>query len=242
MVKIRYADLPGGLHVRAEARGKHTVIYLLPGLTLEQRRAALRRVRSSARMGQGPPMSAAGLARAVVADRILTTVRNGAGAMRLHPAMFVPLLVILVSAAVAFFVLSSVSVRIHTPQASAPETLLGPPIAAAAEPPRSGGRTDPGQHGGQAPGAPSRTPTPAQPGGGHPSPSPSRPASPSPSPGPVPTGSGQPPGPGQPPVPSPAPGPLPAPSPSEWPTPSPTRPGGSGLCVDVGPLGVCLSL
>ena len=39
MVKIRYSELPAGLHVRAEARGRDTVIYLLPGLTPAQRRA-----------------------------------------------------------------------------------------------------------------------------------------------------------------------------------------------------------
>jgi hypothetical protein len=115
MVKIRYANLPGGLHVRAVTHGRHTVIYLLPGLTLEQRRAALRRVRSSARMGQRPPIPAAGLTRAVIADRVLTTVRNLVGAVRLHPAMFAPLVVILLSAAVAFFVLSSVSIKIRSP-------------------------------------------------------------------------------------------------------------------------------
>ena len=43
MIKIRYADLPAGLHIRAVARGKDTVIYLLPGLTAAQRQAALRR-------------------------------------------------------------------------------------------------------------------------------------------------------------------------------------------------------
>jgi hypothetical protein len=244
VIKIRYADLPGGLHVRTEARGKDTMIYLLPGLTVEQRRAALRRVRSSARVGQGPPLSTAGLARAVAADRIMTTVRNMAGALRVHPAMFVPLIVILLSAAVAYFVLSSVSIKIHSPQAGAPATLLGPPIAAAAAPSHSGGSRDPDPPGGLMPGRPSPgqsgTPTPTQPGGGHPSPSPF------PSPDPVPTGPGQQPGP----LPSPDPSPVPSPAPSpsttpvspSAPSPSPTKSGGSGLCVDLGPLGVCLSV
>ena len=53
MIKIRYADLPAGLHIRAVARGKDTIIFLLPGLTPPQRQAALRRARSSARMGHG---------------------------------------------------------------------------------------------------------------------------------------------------------------------------------------------
>lgn len=238
MIKIRYADLPSGLHVRTEARGKDTIIYLLPGLTVEQRRAALRRVRSSARVGQGPPLSRAGLARAVVADRMMTTVRNMAGALRVHPAMFVPLIVILLSAAVAYFVLSSVSIKIHSPQVGA-ATLLGPPIAAAAAPSHGGGSRDPDPPGGLVPGRPSPgqsvTPTPTQPGGGHPSPSPF------PSPDPVPTGPGQQPSPLPSPDPSPAPSPsTSAPSPSS-PSPSPTKSGG-GLCVDLGPLGVCVTL
>jgi hypothetical protein len=32
LIKIRYADLPAGLHVRAECSGRSTIIYLLPGL------------------------------------------------------------------------------------------------------------------------------------------------------------------------------------------------------------------
>jgi hypothetical protein len=242
VIKIRYADLPGGLHVRAEARGRDTIIYLLPGLTVEQRQAALRRVRSSARMGQGPPLSAAGLARALVADRIMITVRNMAGALRVHPAMFVPLIVILLSAAVAYFVLSSVSIKIRAPHAGAPATPLGPPIAAAAAPSRGGVHRDPDQPGGLMPAGPSPghsgTPIPTQPSGGDPAPNPS------PTPGPVPTVPGQPPGPS----PAPDPGPAPTPSPSTSPTPlpspspSPTKSGGGGLCVDVGLLGVCLSV
>jgi hypothetical protein len=132
VIKIEQGELPGGLHVRAVVRGKHTMLYLLPGLTVAQRRAALRRVRSSARMGQGPPISAVGLARAVMVDRIRTTVGNVAGAMRVQPAMSVPLSVILLSAAVAYFVLSPVSIKIGSPQARAPETALAPPMAAAA--------------------------------------------------------------------------------------------------------------
>jgi hypothetical protein len=246
VIKIRYADLPSGLHIQAVVRGKDTIIYLLPGLTVEQRRAALRRVRSSARLGQGPPLSTSGLARALVADRIMTTVRNVASALRVHPAMSVPLIVILLSAAVAYFLLSSVSIKIHSPQAGAPATLLGPPIAAAATPSDGGRQRDPDGPGGLVPGRPPPgqpgPPAPKQPGGGHPSPSPL------PSPGPLPTGP-VPPGQGLPPGPPPSPDPSPAPWPSgstspstpSSPSPSPTRSGG-GLCVDVGLLGVCVTL
>src|SRR3981081_199858 len=58
VIKIRYADLPGGLHVRAVAHGKDTIVYPVPGLTVATGQAALRGVRSSARMGHGPPLSA----------------------------------------------------------------------------------------------------------------------------------------------------------------------------------------
>jgi hypothetical protein len=247
VIKIRYADLPGGLHVRAVAQGKDTIVYLVPGLTVAQRQAALRRVRSSARMGHGPPLSTAGLAYALMADRMRTTVRNAAAAMRVHPAMFVPLIVILLSAAIAYFALTSVSIKVRSPQASAPQTALGPPTAVAAGPSRGSEPRHPSQPGGLAPGWPSPVrsgaPTPKEPGGGDPSPGPL--PSPAPSVDPGPTGPGQPPFPVPSPVPSPVPFPVPSPSPS--PSPSPTGSGsgsgsGGGLCVNVGPLGVCLTL
>jgi hypothetical protein len=131
VIKIRYADLPGGLHIRAVARGKDTIIYLLPGLTAEQRQAALRRARSSGRMGQGPRLSAAGVAGAVMVDRIRTTIRNGAAAMRGHPAIFVPPILIIVTAAVAYLLLVSVSIKIRDPQAGQPAN----PIPAVVAPP-----------------------------------------------------------------------------------------------------------
>jgi uncharacterized membrane protein YgcG len=131
VIKIRYADLPGGLHIRAVASGKDTIIYLLPGLTAEQRQAAMRRARSSGRMGQGPRLPAAGVAGAVMLDRFRTTVRNGAAAMRGHPAIFVPPILIIVTAAVAYLLLVSVSIRIGAPQSSEP----GVPIPAEIAPP-----------------------------------------------------------------------------------------------------------
>ncbi len=231
MIKIWYGDLPGGLHVRAVARGKDTIIYLLPGLTVAERRAALRRVRSSARMGHGPALSAVGLALAVMTNRIRTTVRNVASAMRMHPGMFVPLLVILLSAPVAYFVLTSVSIKIHSPQASGPQTALAPPIAAAAGPSHDRGPRSPGQPGALVPGRPSPgrsgAPTPRQSGRGHPSPSPA-PTMPGQPPGPAPTMPGLPPGPA--PSPNPSSGPSPSPSPSPTPTWSDA---GGGLCVNV---------
>jgi hypothetical protein len=235
VIKIRYADLPAGLHIRTAARGKDTIIYLLPGLTAAQRQAALRRARSSARMGHGPRLSAAGVLGAVMADRIRTTVRNGAAAMRGHPAIFVPPLVIIMTAAVAYILLVSVGIRIHEPQASGPSG-QGAPVAAAVAPPQSGAddpHSRPGSTGPAAPGK-SHRPSPRRSGGGHGATG----ASPSPSPTPSATGS------------EPAPSPSPSAAPSATPSAGGTNSAGSGsgsagaggLCLDVGPLGVCLSV
>ena len=244
MIKIRYADLPGGLHVRAEDRGRDTIIYLLPGLTEVQRRAALHRARSSARIGHGPRLPAAGVVRAMAADRIRTTVRNAVTALRVHPAVSVPLIVIIVSAGVAYALLVSGTVKEQPPQASGPGAALGAPavvpwLSLGIQPRVPGGRPvrpalpgspSPGHSG--AAGAPPR-----HSGGGNPSPG----RSPSPSPSPRPTG--------------PKPQPTPPPSPSPSPSPSPLRTGsgstsgtgavghgGGGLCLEFGPTGVCLAV
>src|ERR1700723_3335145 len=113
MVKIRYSELPAGLHVRAEARGRDTVIYLLPGLTPAQRRAALIRVRSSSRMGHGPRLPAASMAMAVGADRLRPTVPNGAAARRGPPVLLLPPLILLVSGAIVFVLMSFVTLTVH---------------------------------------------------------------------------------------------------------------------------------
>ena len=233
MIKIRYADLPAGLHIRAVARGKDTIIFLLPGLTPPQRQAALRRARSSARMGQGPRLPVPGVLGAVVVDRIRTTVRNGAAAMRGHPAILVPPLVIIMSAAVAYILLVSVDIRIHDPQANGAAG-PGTPIAAAVAPP-GGNADDPGAR----PGSTSRNtsgqsqrPTHKRSGG-------SQGGSPSPSPTPSPVKSTS--------------APSPSPSPSAAAAPTPTAggvnstgsgsglPGASGVCFDPGPPGECQS-
>jgi hypothetical protein len=88
MITIRYAALPEGLHARAEARGRRTVIYLRPGLTAEQRRLSLRRARQSARMGYGPRLPAPGVALAVARHVAGGTLRDLAAAVRRHPIGF----------------------------------------------------------------------------------------------------------------------------------------------------------
>ena len=76
MIKIRYRDpneLSPGLHAEAERHGRCTTVYLLSGLTAQERRAALRRLRLSARMGYCPPLPAAQLTLALFADRVRTS-------------------------------------------------------------------------------------------------------------------------------------------------------------------------
>jgi hypothetical protein len=231
VIKIRYADLPAGLHIQAVARGRDTVIYLLPGLTAPQRQAALRRARSSARMGQGPRLPVAGVLGAVMVDRVRTTIRNCAAAMRGHPAILVPPLVIVTSAAVAYVLLVSVNIGIHGPQNNGGR---GTPIPAALAPPGSRA-DDPGAR----PGSTSRitsgrTPRPAHKRSGGQG---AQGGSPSPSPTPSPATSTS--------------DPSPSPSPSAAAAPSPTAggvnstgsgsgsPGAGGQCIDPGPPGEC---
>jgi hypothetical protein len=112
MVKIRYAELPAGLHVVAEADRRGTVVYLLPGLTPAQRRAALIRVRSSARMGHGPTMPTLPMAFAVAADRARTTTRNAAAALRRHPMAFLSPLIAVLASAIVFMLMSFVTLTV----------------------------------------------------------------------------------------------------------------------------------
>ena len=88
MIKIRYRDsndFSPGLHAAAERHGRSTTVYLLSGLTAAERRAALRRLRLSARMGYCPRLPAAQLALALLLDRIRTTVGQAGAVFRLHP-------------------------------------------------------------------------------------------------------------------------------------------------------------
>ncbi len=230
MIKIRYSDLPAGLHLAAEVRGKHTVLFLLPGLTAAQRKAAIRRARSAARIGHGPALPALGLARAVAADRIATTVRNGLAAMRMHPAIFIPPMIIMVSVAITYILLMSFSIQLLPPQSGPHLVYPGGSGHRAAHKPRTADPdSDPAS--GAVPGGPGSSSAP--------SPSSSRrPGSPSPSPSasPAPTPSVR-----RTPGPSPS---APAPSPSGQPSPDPSTGSGSGggVCVKVGPFGVCLPL
>jgi hypothetical protein len=216
MITIRYSSLPEGLHAQARREGGRTIIYLRPGLTSDQRREALRRVRQTARMGHGPSLPAAGLAGAVAADRVMSTLRNAVAAVRQHPFGTGMLAALLTGAVVSYALFVTVSVRLIYPQVPGLQPGLPHPTLPMPVPqPDASHRPSPGTApGGTVPGgtAPPGTVTPG-PGGSGPV------AAPSPASRP----------------------PTPAPSPSSVP-PSPTPAPAPGLCVNVGPLGLCLSL
>jgi hypothetical protein len=92
MVKIRYAELPAGLHVATEADDRCTIVYLKPGLTRAQRKDALTVARRSARFGHGPSLPPLDMAFALAADRTRTTARIAATATRKHPLLLLPVL------------------------------------------------------------------------------------------------------------------------------------------------------
>jgi hypothetical protein len=124
MVRIRYSELPAGLHVTAVAVGRQTVVYLLPGLTSAERKSALFRVRSSARVGHGPHLPAFALARAVAADRMRAAMRTLAAAMRRHPVLLVPVIAVMLSVTVLVIVSGTAGA---TPGRLA-DTLQGPSV------------------------------------------------------------------------------------------------------------------
>jgi hypothetical protein len=233
LIKIRYSDLPAGLHVRVEKDRRGTIIWLLPGLSLDQRRAALLRVRRNASMGLWPRLPAGRLAAAIARDRMATTLRNGTSAFRAHPILLLPMAMLL-SVTTAAMMSSAVTITVHDPQGeSVPGLDVGQgssrhqPLPQAypdgAQAP-AGSAPAPGRPGSGAPGRsrrPTRSPSPA--------PSPGRPAPGRSSPAPVTTSPAPDPG-------SPAPESSPPPS---SPAPSPTT---SGTCVRLGPLGICLHL
>lgn len=116
MIKIRYSELPTGIHVAVRRRRGATIIYLLPGLTPAERRAALARVRSSARMRRVPKISGGALFRAVAADRTRTVLHSAGAAARRHP---VPLLS-LVTAFVASVLVCIVATFVLLPPHQSP--------------------------------------------------------------------------------------------------------------------------
>jgi hypothetical protein len=159
MIKIRYRDpneLSPGLHAAAERRGRKTTVYLLSGLSAAQRRAALRRLKISARRGYDPKLPAPQLALALAADRVRTTVGRAGAVFRSHPAGSTVPVMVISAGAIAFLALSAVSIHvIHTPRGPGPLSsaeAAGPDATMRAGPggttgPGNSGLADPGQGG-----------------------------------------------------------------------------------------------
>jgi hypothetical protein len=225
VIKIRYADLPEGLHARAETQGGRTVICLRPGLTPAQRRAALRRLRRDVRLGKGPPLPVPGVTLAVTRDITKSTTRNGLAALRYHPVGSLFLTALAASVIVCYVLFVSVSVEL-VPAPPAEGALPAPRGAASGGQGLRDGTTSPGRQQVSGP-VQSATPAAVVPAPAPAAASASAPSAPSAlatHPVPLPTSS---------------PSPSAAPSPA-GPSPSPGGDPG-GLCVGVGSLGVCLS-
>jgi hypothetical protein len=123
VIRVRYKDqLTPGLHGQAERSAHGTTVYLVPGLTGGQRRAALRRLRQEASRGCGPALPGADLTAALAADRCRAGVRRTAAVIRLHPvgSLLPTALAVLL---MVLFMLASVSARL--PQAPVPGGLVG---------------------------------------------------------------------------------------------------------------------
>jgi len=114
MIKIRYVDpnkISPGLHAAVECHGRSTTVYLLCGLRPQQRRAAFRRLQMSARMGYCPALPAPQLVFARFKDRIRTGLGWVGAVFRCHPAGSAVPLMVVSAGAIAFLLLSPVSVR-----------------------------------------------------------------------------------------------------------------------------------
>src|ERR1700721_4339638 len=134
MIKIRYRnELSPGLHAAAERHGRSTPVYLLPGLSAVQRRAALRRLKISAGRGYDPRLPAPQLALALLADRIRTALGLAGAVFRSHPAGSTVPVMVVSAGAIAFLALSAVSIRVpHTGPRGAGPVFSGAAGAAAA--------------------------------------------------------------------------------------------------------------
>jgi hypothetical protein len=243
VIKIRYRDadeLAPGLHAAAEQYGRETTVFFVPGLTTAERRAALRRLRLSARMGYCPPLPVAQLALALMVDRIRTTVGQVGTLVRSHPAGSTVPVMVISAGAIAFLALSAVSIQVLHRDSGRPAELAvvgGSPTtlpgsrSSQAQPTAGAGGSDPAGPG-PAPlssTSPVATTSPhplSVPSSADPTPSPSPSASPSPSPSPSRSA-------------APAPRTQPAPSPSGSAVmqvpPSPQ----SSPCVNVGVVSAC---
>ena len=115
MIKIRYRnayEFSPGLHATAERQGRTVTVVLMPGLTAEERDAALGRLRQSGRIGHGPRLPAVPLAFALFADRIRMAIAQGRAVFRMHPAGTTGPVMLISAGAIAFLVLAGLSIRI----------------------------------------------------------------------------------------------------------------------------------
>lgn len=137
VIRIRYGSISSGLHGRAEDAARGTTVYLLPGLSSRQRRAALRRLRQEASRGCGPALPPGQLALALAVDRVRAAVGHALAVVRLHPAAsLVP--VLLIAGCTVLFALTSVTVRVTPrPAVNASGAL---PLTASRVPPAGGTR------------------------------------------------------------------------------------------------------
>ncbi|HTR94160.1 MAG TPA: hypothetical protein VMI73_20690 [Trebonia sp.] len=71
----------------ARHRAGGVTVYLVPGLTVRERKAVLRRLRQEGSRGFGPPLPLLALALGLCADKLRTTAGTGAALIRLHPAV-----------------------------------------------------------------------------------------------------------------------------------------------------------
>jgi len=250
VIKIRYADLPEGLHVDVKSEGSKTIIYLLPALSRAQRHAAFTKARQAARVGRTPRLPWIALMLAVAADRFKITLRACAAAARVHPVGFAVPAAIFVTAVILYTFVTSVTISLSPPHAAGPgpgpaqsvagsQAAPGSPLPSPGEARSSGtgggsraGHTGPagpsgGSTGSAGSGGSAQT---GQPGSGTSGQSVT--ASPMSAPAPSSAGSGS--GSGS--------GSAPSPTQSPAPAPSPSSSANSGLCVQVGLLKVCAHL
>ena len=163
MIKIRYRDpreLAPGLYAAAERHSRGTTVYLLPGLSVVQRRAALRRLRISSRRGCGPQLPAPQLAVALLVHRIRTAAGRAGAVFRSHPAASTVPVMVVSAGAIAFLALSAVSIRvIQPPRGASLPSYAG--VAAAGLPANAGAPGRPAEvrgTRGPGPGRPGRRP------------------------------------------------------------------------------------
>ena len=120
------------------------------GLTVPERRSALRRLRLTARMGHCPRLPAAQLAIALLADRIRTAIGRAGAVLRLHPAGSTVPVMVLSGGAIAFLLFSTVSIQVlPRPADRCPHVAggLGQPVAPGRRMAGRPGWPDPGTRG-----------------------------------------------------------------------------------------------